>query len=292
MGIIVKNLTKDYGHHKGIFNLNFEVRQGEILGYLGPNGAGKTTTIRTLMGFIKADCGEAIIHDMDCFNDASKVQNYVGYLPGEIAFMEDMTGMEFISFMAKMKNMKDLSTAQELIHFFDLDPSHKIKKMSKGMKQKIGLVVACMQDTPILILDEPTSGLDPLMQQKFIELMKSYKKQGKTILMSSHIFEEVENICDRVAFIKEGHLVAIKDMQDLKQQRIRHYHILFKYEKEARDFHKKHPQSKIDNCIVSYIVQGQVNHFIQELSKYTINDLTMKQQSLEDVFLQYYGGNE
>ena len=189
--IDIRNLTKDYGNHKGIFDVSFSIKKGEIVGFIGSNGAGKTTTIRHLMGFIHPQQGTARIMNMDCFKQADKIQKQIGYLPGEIAFMDQMNGYEFIRFMAKMKNINDMHYAEELISYLELDPSVKIKKMSKGMKQKIGLIIAFMQDAPILILDEPTSGLDPLMQNKFVDLIRKEKETGKTILMSSHIFEEI-----------------------------------------------------------------------------------------------------
>ena len=192
----VKNITKDYGHQRGVFDLSFNVEAGEVMGFLGPNGAGKTTTIRTLMGFIQPDHGRVSIKGHDCFRNAAQIQKDVGYLPGEIAFMDDMDGMEFIKFIAAMKKMPNLRKAQELLDYFELEPKGRIKKMSKGMKQKIGLVCALMNEPEILILDEPTSGLDPLMQKKFIDKIKEEKQKGTTILMSSHLFEEVEQTCE------------------------------------------------------------------------------------------------
>ena len=218
------------------------------------------------MGFIKPDQGEVSILGMDCFEKAPQVQEKVGYLPGEIAFMEDMTGIEFIHFIASLKGMKDFTRANELIQFLELDPRGKIKRMSKGMKQKIGLVIAFMQDTPILILDEPTSGLDPLMQLKFVELMKQFKQRGKTILMSSHIFEEIENICDRVVIIKAGQIVAIEDMEKLKHNRYKHYEIQFSSLQEANLFMKKYPDARQNECYVSLMLQGHINDFIKDLS--------------------------
>lgn len=293
MAIIdIRHVTKDYGQNRGVFDLDFQMNKGEIMGVLGPNGAGKTTLIRQLMGFIKPDQGEVSILDMDCFEKAPQVQEKVGYLPGEIAFMEDMTGIEFIHFIASLKGMKDFTRANELIQFLELDPRGKIKRMSKGMKQKIGLVIAFMQDTPILILDEPTSGLDPLMQLKFIDLVKQAKKEGKTIFMSSHIFEEVENVCDRVVIIRQGKLVAIENMEDLKNSRSKQYNIIFHDHKEANLFHQKHKESTLRDRQVSLLIQGQADQFIKELSQYTIDDLSIRAQSLEDIFLQYYGGDQ
>jgi ABC-2 type transport system ATP-binding protein len=203
--IEIDQITKDYGNGKGVFDISMTVEQGEVMGFLGPNGAGKTTTIRQLMGFIHPDSGQVRINGLNCFAKAHEIQKSLGYLPGEIAFMDDMTGLEFIRFIAEMKHLKSLNRAKELMAYYELDLKGKIKKMSKGMKQKLGIVCAFMQEPEILILDEPTSGLDPLMQNKFIEMLKLEKQKGKTILMSSHIFEEVEKTCDRVAIISRAH---------------------------------------------------------------------------------------
>ena len=290
--IEVNGITKDYGNHQGVFDVNFTVEKGEVLGFLGPNGAGKTTTIRQLMGFIKPDQGTVHIQGMDCFKNAPEVHAQLGYLPGEIAFMDDMTGMDFIEFVANMKNIQDMSKAKELIEFLELNPKNKMKKMSKGMKQKIGLVIAFMQDAPILILDEPTSGLDPLMQNKFVELIHKAKKEGKTILMSSHIFEEVEHTCDRVVIIKEGEIVATEKMEDLRHSRRKYYEICFHDVKEATLFHQQYPESQVRDTVVSLSLQGSADTLIKALSQYTIDDLSVRVQSLEELFLHYYGGNQ
>lgn len=290
--IEINHITKDYGNHKGVFDVSFEVKKGEVLGFLGPNGSGKTTTIRQLMGFMKPDQGNVKILGMNCFDEAEKVQEVLGYLPGEIAFMEDMTGQEFIRFMAKMKNIKDMSKAEELTQFLELDAQGKMKRMSKGMKQKIGIVIAFMQDAPILILDEPTSGLDPLMQNKFVELIKQAKKQGKTVLMSSHIFEEVENTCDRVVMIKEGRIVATETMENLRKNRLKHYEIHFYDENDAIAFVKSYPHAKRNGTMIEFMLKGHTNQLLQDLSQYDIDDLYARPQSLEELFLHYYGGEE
>ena len=209
--IEIDHITKDYGNGRGVFDISFQVKKGEVLGFLGPNGAGKTTTIRQLMGFLRPDSGSVQILGMDCFHDAHKIAGSLGYLPGEIAFIDAMTGIKFIRFIANMKGMKDLGRAPELMERFELNPSAKIKKMSKGTKQKIGIICAFMQDPDILLLDEPTSGLDPLMQNEFIDLILEEKERGKTILLSSHIFEEVERTCDRAApNTSSGHETSYK----------------------------------------------------------------------------------
>lgn len=291
--IEINNLTKDFGNNKGIFDLSFSLKQGEIVGFLGSNGAGKTTTIRHLMGFIKADNGSAKILNMDCFKNAYSVQEKIGYLPGEIAFMDNMTGAEFIHFMADMKNITDLQYARELIAYFDIDTKIKIKKMSKGMKQKIGLIIAFMQDTPILILDEPTTGLDPLMQTKFVDLIKKEKAKGKTILMSSHIFEEIENTCERIVMIKDGRLVADENINAMRNKMNKHYEISFSNMEDAIHFQELYSSNSYRKNNVVYLLSNQnINHLIRELSKFNIEDINARYQTLEEVFMKYYGGSE
>ena len=289
--IEINHLTKDYGNKKGIFDVSFHIEKGEAVGFLGPNGAGKTTTIRHLLGFIQPQSGTVSILGKNCFDDMNLIHPQLGYLPGEIAFMDDMTGDEFIRFIAKMKNMKETSRINELIDFFELNPSGKIKKMSKGMKQKIGLVLAFMNDSDIYILDEPTSGLDPLMQNKFVQLIQQEKKKGKTILMSSHIFEEVENTCDRVIMIKDGKIIADESMEQLKNERHKHYDITFQTTEQAIRFSKLYP-CKMHDRYVEFVTKDDINHLIHILQNYLISDMNIKSQSLEELFLHYYGGNK
>ena len=221
--IEVRDLTQTYRSGKGVFDLNFTVREGEVFGYLGPNGAGKTTTIRNLMGFTNADKGAASINGIDCRKNAAGLQSTIGYLPGEMAFFDNMTGMEFLKLIGDMRRTKDKSRRDSLIERLELEPGGKIKKMSKGMKQKLGLITAFMHDPAVYILDEPSSGLDPLMQVKLMKLLKEEKSRGKTILMSSHIFEEVQLICDRAGIIREGRIAAIEDVKALNAMKRDNY---------------------------------------------------------------------
>lgn len=290
--IEVTGLTKDYGNGKGIFDVSFSVDKGEVVGFLGANGAGKTSTIRHLMGFSKPESGKASIMGKDCFKDASLIQENIGYLPGEIAFMDNMTGREFIKFMADMKKIKDSLMADRLIKYLELDTSVRIKKMSKGMKQKLGIVIAFMRDAPILILDEPTSGLDPLMQNKFVELIKKSRENGKTILMSSHIFEEVENTCDRIVMIKNGKIVADRDLEIIRNDRNKHYEIIFAEKNDAEIFKKRYPESKIDENRIIMTGNDDINRVIKDISEYQIEDITIRHQTLEEVFMKYYGGEK
>lgn len=262
-----------------------------MLGFLGPNGAGKTTTIRHLMGFSKADKGNCSINGLNCFDYSSEIQKSLGYLPGEIAFLDDMIGRKFIKFVAEMKGIKDLSRAEELIKRFDLNPSGKIKKMSKGMKQKIGIICAFMQEPDILILDEPTSGLDPLMQNEFIKLIAEEKEKGRTILMSSHSFEEIEKTCDRAAIIKEGQIVSVENISTLKESKQKIYNITFENVNMANEFIKEGFKVKdVNENNVTIAIKGDIMPFIKALTKYKVLNLESYTQSLEDLFMHFYGG--
>lgn len=288
--IKINNLTKDYGNKKGIFNVNISIKKGEVFGFLGPNGAGKTTTIRNLMGFIRPDSGTCSILGMDCFKESEKIKEKLGYLAGEIAFFDDLTGIKLLNFLADMKGIKDKGKMNELIERFELDPRGKVKKMSKGMKQKIGIISAFMSDAEVFILDEPTSGLDPLMQNRFVDLVLEEKKKGKTILMSSHIFEEIEKTCDRTAIIRNGKIVAIEDMDSLSKKRNKTYIISLSDKNEVEKIKKDNFNIKnIDGLNVSISVKNDISEFLKNVSKYKISDMNIKTESLEEIFLHYYG---
>ena len=291
--IKINNLTKDYGNKKGIFNVNISIKKGEVFGFLGPNGAGKTTTIRNLMGFIRPDSGTCSILGMDCFKESEKIKEKLGYLAGEIALFDDLTGIKLLNFLADMKGIKDKGKMNELIERFELDPRGKVKKMSKGMKQKIGIISAFMSDAEVFILDEPTSGLDPLMQNRFVDLVLEEKKKGKTILMSSHIFEEIEKTCDRTAIIRNGKIVAIEDMDSLSKKRNKTYIISLSDKNEVEKIKKDNFNIKnIDGLNVSISVKNDISEFLKNVSKYKISDMNIKTESLEEIFLHYYGKEE
>lgn len=267
--IKIENLVRDYGEGKGIFDVSFHVNQGESFGFLGPNGAGKTTTIRHLMGFLKPKSGECTIDGLDCWKERDKVQARLGYIPGEISFFDDMSGTEFLKFMAEYRKIGTQNRKEELLERFELNPKNKIKKMSKGMKQKLGIVAAFMHDPDILILDEPTSGLDPLMQNRFIDLVVEEKKHGKTILMSSHMFEEVERTCDRIGIIRRGKMVSVDFATALRERHTRKYTVTLENEPSAEAF-------ALDFNGVRNGLQVTVT----------------TKQSLEEIFMNYYGGEK
>lgn len=289
--MVVQGLTKDYGEGKGIFDLNFKINAGEVFGYLGPNGAGKTTTIRHLLGFLNPDKGTCSIGGLNCRKKAKIIQRDLGYLPGEIAFFDQMKGLEFLKFMAEIRGLKDERKMEDLINTFELDPKGRIKKMSKGMKQKIAIVCAFMHNPSTLILDEPTSGLDPLMQSKFIHLILKEKAEGKTILMSSHSFEEVERTCDRVGIIKNGHFVAVETVKALKAAQRKVYAISFNTTEEAKNFMNEPLEILGQNgSRVNVAVRGSLKPFTMALDRHPIIGLDEVSQNLEEIFMAYYGG--
>ncbi len=267
--INVQNLTRDYGLGKGIFDVSIQVEKGLIFGFLGPNGAGKTTTIRHLMGFIKPKTGSCQIDGLDCWKNRGQIQEKLGYIPGEISFFDDMTGREFLKFVSSYRNIRKENRIQEMLERFELDPRGKIKKMSKGMKQKLGIVSAFMHDPSILILDEPTSGLDPLMQNRFVELIAEEKKKGKTILLSSHMFEEVERTCDRIGIIRSGKLVTVDSVETLRERHMRTYTVRLDSPETAANFARDF-DGKCDGNHVTVAAK----------------------QSLETIFMNYYGGEK
>ena len=207
--IRVKNLTKDYGGRKGIFDLSFEVENGEVFGLLGPEGAGKTTVISQLLGFASASRGRCFINGKSCHTRSAEIMEFTGYLPEEISLPEDMTGLAFVRFMAEIKGIKSIERAQQVAERFELDLDERIRKMSRRTRKKVGIVCAFMHDPAVILLDEPMGGLDALMQGRLNDLILEEKGKGKTILFASHTFEEVERICDRVGMIKKGLMVNV-----------------------------------------------------------------------------------
>ena len=292
MGVCeIQGLIRDYGKGRGVFDLSFSINQGEVFGFLGPNGAGKTTTIRHLMGFLKPQKGRCTIGGKDCWKDRAEIQKNLGYIPGEMVFFDDMTGTQFLSFMTKYRKTKSNGRTKELLERFELDPQSKLKKMSKGMKQKVGIVAAFMHDPEVLILDEPTSGLDPLMQSRFIELLLEEKARGKTILMSSHMFEEVERTCSRVAIIRQGTLAALDNVDALKAAQAKKYVITLENEEAAARFANEGLRvSDVSQNQVTVIVQNNIKELISVMDRYPVINIITPNQSLEEIFMQYYGG--
>lgn len=234
--IELNSLTKDYGNEQGIFDLNLSINKGEMVGYVGTNGSGKTTTIRHIMGFLKPTSGSVSVNGLSSWEHSSEIVKQIGYVPGEIAFPDLKTGIDFLKCQADFLELRDMSYANELIERLQLDPRANLKRMSKGMKQKTALVAALMNDAPIILLDEPTTGLDPLMRATFLDIIKEEHQKGKTIFMSSHSFDELEKTCDRVALINDGHIVDVCDMNEIRNRPIKEFKIEFHTAEDYKRF--------------------------------------------------------
>lgn len=302
MSIIeVNNLTKDYGSGRGVFNVSFKINKGEVFGFLGPNGAGKSTTIRHLMGFSKPQEGSTKIFDKETFQKYDEILNKVGYIPGEIALPAGLTGWEFIRMMQDLQHIHNEEQLKRMLEMFKLDDitlKGETKRMSLGVKRKLAIVTAFMSDPDVLILDEPTSGLDPVMQETFIEFIKEEKERGKTILLSSHIFSEVDATCDRIAIIKDGKIVSEFIANDLKHATTKYYEIKFATSNDYKNFIKESSKEKDiykildkdENNDYVFIATSddKINKVIEVLSDYSLKEFSNKKETLEDYFMKFY----
>lgn len=296
--IEVKNLTKDYGSGRGVFDVNISVNKGEVFGFLGPNGAGKSTTIRHLMGFSKPDSGETYILGKPTFEKYYEVLSKVGYIPGEIALPQGLTGWEFIRMMQSMQKTENKARLKELLEIFELADAElrgETKRMSLGVKRKLAVVTAFMSDPEVLILDEPTSGLDPVMQENFIKFIHEEKERGKTILLSSHIFSEIDSTCDRIAIIKDGKIVSEFIADDLKHASLKYYSIGFKDEQSTIKFvesGKKLKTFSVDktdgNRVNVSFEDSDLNAVIALASDLGATEFSNRRESLEDYFMKFY----
>lgn len=286
--IEIKDLTKDYGNNQGIFNINLNIEQGEMIGFVGTNGSGKTTTIRNIMGFIKPTSGQVLVNNKSSWEHASEIVKDIGYVPGEIAFPDLKTGIDFLKCQAEFLNMKNMDYANELIERLQLDPRANLKRMSKGMKQKTALVAALMNDAPIIILDEPTTGLDPLMRVTFLDIIKEEHKKGKTIFMSSHMFEELETTCDRVALINDGHIIDVVNMDDIRNRPIKDFKIEFKYPEDYKHFLKEKytitRKQKQYNQVTISINAKDTGELLKTLKNYDVKFISEIPYTLEKHF--------
>ncbi len=296
--ITVENLTKDYGSGRGVFGINLNVERGEVFGFLGPNGAGKSTTIRHLMGFSKPDSGNTYIFGEPSFQKYYDFMQKVGYIPGEIALPQGLTGKQFIEMMQNLQKIKNQARLNEMLDMFELSFSAlagETKRMSLGVKRKLAVVTAFMHDPEVLVLDEPTSGLDPLMQERFVQFIHEEKSRGKTILLSSHIFTEIDSTCDRIAIIKDGRIVSEFVADDLRHASTKFYSLTFETEKLAESFLKEAVKTKSFKLLsrdgssmqVSFS-DDDLNAIVKLLSSFNATDFSNRRESLEDYFMKFY----
>lgn len=294
--IEAEHLTKRYGSQRGVSDLTFSVQPGEVFGFLGPNGAGKTTTIRQLMGLIQPTNGSVRIFGYDCWFESKRTKARIGYLPGDIHLYETLTGREFLAFFAAFRSAAvEEKRVAELAQRLEVNLQRKIKHLSKGNRQKIGIIQALMHSAPLLILDEPSSGLDPLKQVDLIELLREEKERGTTILLSSHALVEVERIADRVAIIREGELVAVEQMSTLRHLWERR--LAVRLGEPVPDLSQR--VRALDGVSIVAVdpsglnvelgVRGAVQPLLRMLAELPVEDFTFGPADLESVFLHYYG---
>ncbi len=288
----IEELTKYYGKRRGIIDVNLDVRPGEVFGYLGPNGAGKTTTIRTLLGLLRPSSGSAAVLGYDIVRHSLEIRRSIGYLPGELTTYETMTGADYLRYLGHLRGGVDWAFVEQLAGRLNCELSPRIRALSHGNRQKLGLIQAFMGRPELLILDEPTIGLDPLMQQEFYHLLAEVRKDGRTVFLSSHIMPEVERVCDRVAIIREGSVVTVENVATLKSRALRRLEIHFAEPVSAERF------SGIDgvrdvtvqDSILSCTVVGELDALVKAAAQLHVVNVVSQEPSLEEIFLTYYQG--
>jgi ABC-2 type transport system ATP-binding protein len=292
LAIEVHGLTKSYGKVRALRGIDLKVKHGEIFGFLGPNGAGKTTTIRCLLDSIRPDGGSASLLGFDPQAAPIAVQEHTGYLPGETQFYDNLTAERQLRFFKDMRGRNvEWETIHQLAERLSLDLRQPIKNLSKGNKQKVGVIQALMHRPPLLLLDEPTSGLDPLKQQEVLDLIREANDDGATVFFCSHIMSEVEQIANRVAIIRSGEIVEVADTSTLTQRTLNRLEIRFKRQVEFAslgDLPGVEILSQIDKTSVTLQVAGDMEELVRALGSFPILDLETERPTLEDVFLTYY----
>jgi len=289
--IQTEKLTKFYGRHRGIVDVDLEVAEGEAFGFLGPNGAGKTTMIRTLLNHIRPTSGRATVFGIDTTVDPVAIHRRLGYLPGEFVLYDKLTGGQTIEYFANLQGGVDSAYQADLIARLDLDPSRKFREYSKGNKQKVGLVVALQHRPELLLLDEPTSGLDPLVQQTFYGVIREAKAEGRTIFMSSHILSEVEKTCDRVAIIRDGRLAKVDRVEALRDLAHHQVELRFAGPVPAAEFEGLAGVSDVvvEDHTLRMRVSGPITPIVLAAARHEVVDFVSREPTLEETFLAEYG---
>jgi ABC-2 type transport system ATP-binding protein len=288
--ILTEGLTKTYGKNRGIHNLDLDVRAGEVFGFLGPNGAGKTTTIRTLLDLLHPTSGRALLFGLDSHRDSVAIRARIGNLPGEFALDDRAKGEQLLTYFGRLRGNPDLSYAHELAERLDADLSRPMRHLSRGNKQKIGLIQAMFHRPDLVILDEPTSGLDPLVQEEFLKIVAETRESGRTVFLSSHQLGEVERACDRVGIIREGELAALETTSSLISKRFRRMRLTFAAPVEASAFAALPGvrDVQVDGRHMSLVVGGALDGVLKLVAQYTVEDMEFERPSLEEIFLTYY----
>jgi ABC-2 type transport system ATP-binding protein len=292
--IETRKLTKWYGRSRGIRDVDLVVEAGQIFGFLGPNGAGKSTTIRLLLDLIRPTSGSARVLGLDVHRDRLAIDRRVSYVPGEVSLYDELTGRQLLTYLGNLQGSVDAAYRDRLIERLELDPTKRIKSLSRGNKQKVGLVVAFMIRPDLLILDEPTAGLDPFIQLEFERLCEETREEGKTVFISSHQLPEVEHLCDRVGIIRDGRLLAVESIADLKDRALRRLEIDFGGPVPAEAFANL-PGVRdltVDDGILRCTVMGSLDALVKAAARFEVRNLRSIDTSLEEIFMAYYGAGD
>ena len=291
--IEAEQLTKSYGKSRGIEDLTLSVRKGEIFGFLGPNGAGKTTTIRTLLDLLHPTSGSATIFGLDSRRDSIAIRARTGNLPGDFAFEDRVTGHQLLRLFANLRGMSDLGSAADLADRFKADLSKPLRELSRGNRQKIGLIQALFHEPDLLILDEPTGGLDPLMQEEFLTVVAEHRDRGATVFLSSHDLAEVERICDRVGIIRAGRLADVESVSEMREHAYRDVVVRFAEPVSLADFEAlpEIEQIVVSDDTLSFRSLGGLDAAIKAIASHSVIDIEIKRPTLEELFLTYYDGS-
>lgn len=289
--IQTEKLTKSYGPHRGIVEVDLQIREGEAFGFLGPNGAGKTTMIRTLLDHIRPTSGRAEIFGIETTVDPVAIHRRLGYLPGEFVLYDKLTGGQTIEYFANLRGGVDQLYQADLVARLDVDPSRRFKEYSKGNKQKIGLIIALQHRPDLLMLDEPTSGLDPLVQQEFFSVIREAKAEGRTVFMSSHILSEVEKTCDRVALIRDGRLTRVDRVEALRDMAHHQVELRFTGPVPTEEFESLPGVSEVvaEDHVLRMRVSGAITPVVRAAARYELADFVSREPTLEETFLAEYG---
>lgn len=289
--IVLNGLTKNYGKHRGINNLSFSVNKGEIFGFIGPNGAGKSTTIRTLMGLIRPTAGSATIFGLDCQTQAHVIAKNLGYLPSEDSYYENMKVHDLLQYTADLYGINCKAKMQELSERLNLDLSRRISDLSLGNRKKVGIVSAFMISPKLVIMDEPTSGLDPLIQQTFYDILQEENRRGTTIFLSSHILSEVQKLCDRAAILKEGKLISIQSIKELRESGYKKISVTVKSAIPNNFFNLPgiaNYSENADKTSATFMYNGNISAVVDKIHTLALEDVFLEEPSLEEIFLHFY----
>jgi ABC-2 type transport system ATP-binding protein len=288
--IELTNLTRSYGPRRGVVDVSFEVTDGEVFGFLGPNGAGKTTTIRVLMGFIRPTAGQATIFGLDCWHQASIAHREVAFVGSEPAYLGELPAGEQLDVLGQLRGL-GRGAWRRVAERLELDPTVPIRKLSRGNRQKVGVVQAFMGNERLLVMDEPTSGLDPVMQREFLALVAEARTAGRTVFLSSHNLPEVERCCDRVGIVRDGRLVDVSSVQALLASHWRAVNLVLGAEPEPGTFELPNVRVlAVTGRMVHLMIQGEVNDLLRRLATLDVRDVSIATPDIEDVFLGFYEG--